>query len=562
MTTDNWLAGQQVRAQFSYDRLGRLVGTTDAVGNAWSWVFDSLGRNTEKSDPDAGIWTFGYDDAGRLKWQVDAKSQRIDLTYAAGRLVSKAPVGVPAERVTMEYGEARPGFFNVGRLTSVTNAAAVQKTDYDALGRSVKQVQTLGGVDYTLERRYDAGGFLRGITYPDGDAIGTALNPLVYDQAGRLTSIPGIVTEVLYDAAGRPTRQQNLNGTLTERGYSVRGFLTGIRTVGSSLIQDLTYESDEAGLLEQVTSSFQNESWNYDYDDLHRLTSATNKANPVESQTFTLDVLGRITNNSRVGSYTYGPSRPHAPSAVAGNPYSYDLNGNLTSGGGRLPQWNVYNLPTEISGAQFLYDGLGERVKKTSAQGTSLYPFGDDYEVTNGVVTKYVSLAGLGVVAKRVGAVALNFPAGSLHAQSSGQATARISRSAATLPENVREILVTNIDRKSELHTDESQLYPAVGREFADHKTVCHGNVSVGFQYVGKDGQTTNHVENFFGTFKRGMVGVYHKCEPQHLQRYVTEFEFRYNNRSKLGITDTMRAETALKGIGGKRLTYRRIGEA
>jgi hypothetical protein len=58
------------------------------------------------------------------------------------------------------------------------------------------------------------------------------------------------------------------------------------------------------------------------------------------------------------------------------------------------------------------------------------------------------------------------------------------------------------------------------------------------------------------------MVGTYHKCEPQHLQRYVTEFEFRYNNRSKLGITDTMRAEIALKGIEGKRLTYRRIGEA
>jgi transposase-like protein len=128
--------------------------------------------------------------------------------------------------------------------------------------------------------------------------------------------------------------------------------------------------------------------------------------------------------------------------------------------------------------------------------------------------------------------------------------------------ENVREILVTNIDRKSELHTDESPLYPVVGREFADHKTVNHGNHSTGHQYVGKDGQTTNHVENFFGTFKRGMVGTYHKCEPQHLQRYVTEFEFRYNNRSKLGITDTMRAETALKGIGGKRLTYRRIGEA
>ncbi len=122
--------------------------------------------------------------------------------------------------------------------------------------------------------------------------------------------------------------------------------------------------------------------------------------------------------------------------------------------------------------------------------------------------------------------------------------------------EMVREILVTNVDRKSELHTDESKLYTTVGREFAAHKTVEHGSRGNGF-YVGKDGQTTNAVENFFGTFKRGMKGTYHKCEPQHLARYITEFEFRYNRRSGLGINDKMRAEDLLKGVEGKRLTYR-----
>jgi transposase-like protein len=123
--------------------------------------------------------------------------------------------------------------------------------------------------------------------------------------------------------------------------------------------------------------------------------------------------------------------------------------------------------------------------------------------------------------------------------------------------QSVREILVTNAHRSSELHTDESQLYTAVGREFASHKTVEHGSAGYGF-YVGKDGQTTNAVENFFGTFKRGMKGVYHFCSEQHLQRYVTEFEFRFNHRSGLGVNDKMRAEAVLRGIEGKRLTYRR----
>jgi transposase-like protein len=122
---------------------------------------------------------------------------------------------------------------------------------------------------------------------------------------------------------------------------------------------------------------------------------------------------------------------------------------------------------------------------------------------------------------------------------------------------SVREIIVTNVSRKSELHTDESKIYKHVGKEFAAHKTVTHG-WGGGGEYVGPDGQTTNAAENFFGIFKRGMVGTYHKCGAQHLQRYVTEFEFRFNNRTALGVNDKTRADTLLKGIEGKRLTYRR----
>jgi transposase-like protein len=128
--------------------------------------------------------------------------------------------------------------------------------------------------------------------------------------------------------------------------------------------------------------------------------------------------------------------------------------------------------------------------------------------------------------------------------------------------DTVREILVTNVHRSSELHTDESRLYTEVGKEFAAHKTVEHGGAGYGQGlYVGKDGATTNAAENFFGIFKRGMVGTYHKCEAQHLARYLAEFEFRYNHRIGLGVNDKMRAEALLRGVEGKRLTYRRPDE-
>ena len=57
--------------------------------------------------------------------------------------------------------------------------------------------------------------------------------------------------------------------------------------------------------------------------------------------------------------------------------------------------------------------------------------------------------------------------------------------------------------------------------------------------------------------FKRGMKGIYQHCGEKHLHRYLAEFDFRYNNRMKLGVDDSARAVKALEGIKGKRLTYR-----
>ena len=134
---------------------------------------------------------------------------------------------------------------------------------------------------------------------------------------------------------------------------------------------------------------------------------------------------------------------------------------------------------------------------------------------------------------------------------STGRAKAFHVKNATT--ENVRDILFTNVDRKSTLVTDESHLYVYTGKAYAKHQTVKH---SAG-HYVNKNGFHTNNVENFFGVFKRSLKAHIVVSE-QHLGRYVAESVFRYSNRS---ITDFERAEEALKGIEGKRLTYRRIDE-
>src|SRR5260370_38950682 len=72
---------------------------------------------------------------------------------------------------------------------------------------------------------------------------------------------------------------------------------------------------------------------------------------------------------------------------------------------------------------------------------------------------------------------------------------------------------------------------------------------------------TLNTAENFFSIFKRGMRGVYQHCGEKHLHRYLAEFDFRYSNRVSLGINDESRTRRTLKGIVGKRLTYRARSE-
>ena len=120
----------------------------------------------------------------------------------------------------------------------------------------------------------------------------------------------------------------------------------------------------------------------------------------------------------------------------------------------------------------------------------------------------------------------------------------------------VHNIVRDNVARESELMTDEARHYENVGERFASHETVKHS----ADEYVRYDGDrviSTNTVEGYYSIFKRGMKGVYQHCKEKHLHRYLAEFDFRYSNRIRLGVDDMERTERALKGIVGKRLTYR-----
>jgi transposase-like protein len=114
----------------------------------------------------------------------------------------------------------------------------------------------------------------------------------------------------------------------------------------------------------------------------------------------------------------------------------------------------------------------------------------------------------------------------------------------------LKTILKSQISSDANLMTDEARQYVKIGREFASHESVQHSRG----EYV-RGNAHTNTVEGFFSILKRGLVGTFHHVGEQHLQRYVTEFDFRYNHRASLGVSDTQRAQVLLQNIGGKRLT-------
>ncbi|MBV9932627.1 MAG: IS1595 family transposase [Alphaproteobacteria bacterium] len=115
---------------------------------------------------------------------------------------------------------------------------------------------------------------------------------------------------------------------------------------------------------------------------------------------------------------------------------------------------------------------------------------------------------------------------------------------------NLRPILVGQIDAASRLCTDDAGQYRHMHRDFR-HEIVNHGAE----EYV-RGPFHTNSVEGFFSILKRGIVGCYFHVSEKHLHRYLAEFDFRHSNREKLGIDDQSRADLAIMGGIGKRLTY------
>jgi RHS repeat-associated protein len=266
------------------------------------------------------------------------------------------------------------------------------------------------------------------IAYADAHVVPATGTPYrftvqyVYDDAsGGLAAVANADTGFIYwqadmdsgvapvDAFGHLLAYTDGNLVSTVSSFdAATGAPTGISAgIGQAqTVQQLTYIWDGYGNLTQRQDANQTLSESFQYDSLNRLTqsSVTNPAATGPNLSLSYDPLGNITCKSDVvghacapGStdYTYDPDHPHAVQSIAGLPgtYSYDADGNMTSGNNRTMTWSVDNLPTDIQGAggssRFAYGPDHQRYLQTQANGTDTTYIGGLYEIvsTNGGAT-------------------------------------------------------------------------------------------------------------------------------------------------------------------------------
>ena len=174
---------------------------------------------------------------------------------------------------------------------------------------------------------------------PGGLAVGTNAARWTYDGAGRLKSIPGIITSQTYEADGQTKKITYANGVSTEFLYSpARRWLTRVTTknaAGTALL-DNEYARDLAGRIQWIDGLTPLQDWVFHYDDLDRLILSNNGGDDSLDETFTYDMADNMLSRTRMGAYAY-PSgtaaRAHTPLSVAGRTFTYDSNGNLTGDG-------------------------------------------------------------------------------------------------------------------------------------------------------------------------------------------------------------------------------------
>lgn len=368
---------------YTYDTQSNLASVTDAENHTTTYVHDDLGRLGAVTSPDTGTTIYTYDAAGNLTAKTDANGTTISYTYDALNRLTAIQFPDPSQDITYTYDVGSNG---TGKLTGMADSSGTSAYFYDNLGRLEKEEVTLDGITYTTSYTYDLAGLLTGITYPSGRVV-------IYerDGAGNLvkitTTIDGetrtLAQDITHLPFGPPASMTHGNGITITKTFDQLYRLTNLQA-GS--IDDLSYSRDPVGNITAITDHLDpTKDQHFTYDDLYRLTNTTGIQGAFG---YSYDKVGNRltrTDGTNTDVYSYAPGTNRLTDITGPNPvtFGYDANGNTTALGAKTLIYNQNNRLIRVTEDQkplgaYLYNGKGQRTKKTTDQGTVYFLYDRD----------------------------------------------------------------------------------------------------------------------------------------------------------------------------------------
>ena len=444
--------------QYAYDTRDNLRSVIDPDNLTTNYTYDGLNNLTSLSSPDTGTTSYTYDAAGNRLTQLDMKG--VTATYAYDALNRLRSITYPSvSPVAYTFDEVVSGCYNIGRLTTMTDASGSTTYCYDRRGNVVTKTQstsvvfacpggTCGSQTQGVSSRvtetsmptvsqgsqnvvtslvtstaYDRSDRIIAITYPSGTMVKYLRNVLgqVYQvtltQAGTTTTL---ISNATYYPFGPLSALSFANGRVLTKTYDQDYHIASVvDSGGTPLALSEGFGVDPMGNVQSMKepASVASATRTYDYDPLYRLLDAKDTgSNVLEAYTYdhTGDRLSKQLSGSASQSYVYNLASSHRVQSIAGVARSYDGNGNTVSGTAyAAPQYDERNRLTSLTATSasvpsgytsaaytYNYNGRGERVVKQVALTQPACGPPTCNPVSSSVSSKGVGVASVGVPAK------------------------------------------------------------------------------------------------------------------------------------------------------------------
>ncbi|HUT69838.1 MAG TPA: Calx-beta domain-containing protein [Desulfatiglandales bacterium] len=388
---------------YEYHALNRLVKRTDPLGGVTEWSYDDRGNLIELKDPNNGITFYEYDRNNRLTkvtkplqqetiyeydavgnriTVLDTKGQKISYEYNAINRLTKVRYYAagdhdnPVKTVDFTYDK-------LGNVSTYNDGITSGTYTYDDLQRKISETVNYGPFSKSIAYTYYGNGLKKTFTGPDGVTIS-----YTYDGNNRISdiAIPG-QGQITYNTYqwNSPTRITLPGGSSTDYTYDPLMRMKSIlaKDPGQNPLVTRQYTFSPVGNI--TNKDTEHGIYAYQYDDLYRLTQATNPTS--DDEAYTYDALdNRLTSAATTGMWSYNAN--NELEGYGNVTFQYDLNGNTTNRTNGTSQTNyVYDVEDRLVRvedgqgaliAEYYYDPFGRRLWKEVAGIRTYFFYADE----------------------------------------------------------------------------------------------------------------------------------------------------------------------------------------